>query len=183
MNYSDRFNNAVEFVFVHECVYDSKHNVIVENVPGDSGGPTKYGIDHASHPDVDIANLTADGAKKIYYDSYWCPVYADELGSPIGEFMFDTGVNNGIGYAVRVLQTVLGIGVDGRIGPVTLGEARRQDSQELFSKLVEARNQHYRAIVDRIPGDAKFLKGWLNRTEDLLAFGNKITAAATSGVA
>jgi lysozyme family protein len=155
MNYSDRFNNAVEFVFEHECVYDSKHNVIVENVPGDSGGPTKYGIDHASHPDVDIANLTADGAKKIYYNSYWCPVYAEELGAPVGEFMFDTSVNNGVGYAVRVLQTVLGVGVDGRMGPVTLGVAHSRDSHELFSKLVEARNQHYQAIVDRIPNDCQ----------------------------
>jgi lysozyme family protein len=134
MNYSERFNNAVEFVFEHECVYDSKHNVIVEDVPGDSGGLTKHGIDHASHPDVDIANLTADGAKQIYYNSYWCPVYAEELGAPVGEFMFDTGVNKGIGYAVRVLQTVLGVSVDGRIGPVTLGAARCSDSQELFSK-------------------------------------------------
>jgi lysozyme family protein len=137
----------------------------------------------ASHPDVDIANLTAEGAKEIYFNSYWCPVYAEELGGPVGEFMFDTGVNNGIGYAVRVLQTVLAVAVDGRIGPITLGAAHCRDSQELFSKLIEARNQHYRAIVDRIPNDAKFLKGWLNRTRDLLAFGDTITAPVGTSIA
>jgi hypothetical protein len=63
MSYSELFNEAVKLVFQHECAFDSQGNVKAENVPGDSGGPTKYGIDHASHPDVNIYNLTGDGAK------------------------------------------------------------------------------------------------------------------------
>src|SRR6478735_11274468 len=37
-----------------------------ENVPGDPGGPTKYGIDQRSHPDVNIRALTKEQAKAIY---------------------------------------------------------------------------------------------------------------------
>lgn len=66
---------------------------------------------------------------------------------------------------------------------MTLGAAHSRDSQELFLKLVEARNQHYPPIVNRIPNDAKFLKVWLNRTMDLLAFGNNITTRAGSSIA
>jgi hypothetical protein len=50
MSYSELFNEAVKLVFQHECAFDSQGNVKAENVPGDSGGPTKYGIDHASIP-------------------------------------------------------------------------------------------------------------------------------------
>ena len=57
---------------------------------------------------------------EIYYKCYWCPAHAEELNPPIGEFMFDTAVNNGLGYAVKVLQGALGVDRDGVIGPVNL---------------------------------------------------------------
>jgi lysozyme family protein len=174
MTYSKRFDAAVDFVFKHECVYNSRGNVIVEDVPGDSGGLTKYGIDAASHPNVDIANLTRDGAIEIYYKCYWCPAHAEELNPPIGEFMFDTAVNNGLVYAVQVLQRALGVDTDGVIGPVTLQAANRSNPQELFTRLINARDEHYHSIVNRHPTNAKFLKGWLNRTKDLLAFGDTV---------
>lgn len=183
MSYSQRFNSAIEFIFEHECVYDSRGRVIPENVAGDSGGLTKYGIDAASHPNVDIAHLTEDGAKDIYFKCYWCPVRAEQLNAPVGEFMFDTAVNNGFGYAVQVLQGVLGVKVDGVMGPITLEAANRSDANGLFTKLMYARSEHYHGIVSRHPAKAKFLKGWLNRTKDLLAFGNMVTSAREVAIA
>ena len=52
------FDEIIEVVLHHEGGY--------VNDPDDPGGETNFGIAKRSHPDVDIANLTKDGAKEIY---------------------------------------------------------------------------------------------------------------------
>ena len=52
------FNDIIEVVLHHEGGY--------VNDPDDPGGETNFGIAKRSHPDVDIKNLTKDGAKEIY---------------------------------------------------------------------------------------------------------------------
>ena len=51
------FNDIIEVVLHHEGGY--------VNDPVDPGGETNFGIAKRSHPDVDIANLTKEGAKEI----------------------------------------------------------------------------------------------------------------------
>ena len=51
------FNDIIEVVLHHEGGY--------VNDPKDPGGETNFGIAKRSHPDVDIKNLTEEGAKEI----------------------------------------------------------------------------------------------------------------------
>ena len=57
------FDEIIEVVLHHEGGY--------VNDPKDPGGETNFGVAKRSHPDVDIANLTKDGAKEIYKEYYW----------------------------------------------------------------------------------------------------------------
>jgi len=57
------FDEIIEVVLHHEGGY--------VNDPKDPGGETNFGIAKRSHPDVDIKNLTKDGAKEIYKEHYW----------------------------------------------------------------------------------------------------------------
>lgn len=57
-----RFDKFIKFVFTHENVLGKDGKVVPENVAGDNGGLTKYGIDQASHPGVDIAGLNKQKA-------------------------------------------------------------------------------------------------------------------------
>ena len=57
------FDDIIEVVLHHEGGY--------VNDPDDPGGETNFGVAKRSHPDVDIANLTKDGAKEIYKEHYW----------------------------------------------------------------------------------------------------------------
>ena len=50
------FDEIIEKVLEHEGGY--------VNDPDDLGGETKYGITKRFYPDVDIKNLTIDGAKE-----------------------------------------------------------------------------------------------------------------------
>ena len=52
------FDEIIEVVLHHEGGY--------VNDPKDPGGETNFGIAKRSHPDVDIKNLTKEGAKDIY---------------------------------------------------------------------------------------------------------------------
>ena len=57
------FDEIIEVTLHHEGGY--VHD------PKDLGGETNYGIAKRFYPDVDIKNLTEEGAKEIYKKDYW----------------------------------------------------------------------------------------------------------------
>jgi lysozyme family protein len=57
---------------------------------------TKYGISAMSYPDLDIANLTVEDAKRIYFEDYWKASDADMEEWPMNYLVFDAAVNHGV---------------------------------------------------------------------------------------
>jgi lysozyme family protein len=168
------------FVFPHECAY-SNGEVVTENVPGDDGGLTKYGIDQASHPGVDIEALTDDTAEMIYWQDF---VSSDSvmLPAPLAFYHFDEVVNAGPGRENHILQAALGVDQDGELGPRTLLAAWlawESSPNTLISALLDARDAWYRQLASN-PKDSGFEDGWLNRVADLRAwsFTNAVRAIA-----
>jgi len=179
----DNFPPSLSFVLRHECVYAPGHAddlafVICENVPGDTGGCTKFGIDAADHPGVDIRSLTLEQAAAIYRDGEWTACRCDDLPQGIDTAVFDCAVNNGVHTAGTLLQRSIAacgaaIVIDGKIGPGTLGAVEticKAAKWGLINHLLEFRRQHYADIVLLHPGDGEFLHGWLNRVNDLEQF-------------
>lgn len=165
---SPRFRRALAFVLKWETVYDRKGNPVAENDPDDPGGLTKFGIDQRSHPHLNICNMTEDIAASIYHRDYWLPVRAHELPAAVGEVVFDIAVNSGKARAISWLQEILGVKADGFIGPVTLAAAEKASPQVVAAKLLSRRASFYRSIARG--KKTKFLKGWLNRNNDLQRF-------------
>lgn len=146
--------------------------------PADKGGATKYGITHATLHRAkelgivgheNISKLTLEEAKRIYEALYWKPCRCDEMPSEVALVIFDTAVNQGIGFAVRTLQEVLGVEVDGIIGKVTMERLKQVDPKELANRLTQRRVKRYVDIVKNNPGQMVFLYGWLRRAVDTLA--------------
>jgi lysozyme family protein len=174
------FAPSLSFVLRHECVYAPGHDndlnfVITEDVPGDSGGTTKFGIDAASHPGVDIRGLTLDQATEIYRNGEWTRCRCDDLPKGLDTAIFDCAVNNGIIVAGILLQRSIvacgyGVVVDGEIGAQTVRLSNLIHGPDLMARLLQARRQRYTDIVLHHPTDAKFLKGWLARVDDLERF-------------
>ena len=177
---NNNFQNSLGFVLRHECVYAPGHDddpafVVCENVPGDSGGCTKYGIDEASHPGIDIRNLTLAEASSIYRDGEWTHCHCDGLPKGLDTAIFDCAVNNGLVVAGILLQRAIiacgyGVVVDGDIGLQTLRVANLINGPDLMARLLQLRRRRYTDIVLHHPADAKFLKGWLARMDDLERF-------------
>jgi len=93
------FRVAVDITLEHEGGY------ILD--PDDPGGETRFGISKRSYPDIDIADLTREDARKIYFLDFWCAPKFDRLALIAPDLairLFDLGVNCGPQTAVKFLQ-------------------------------------------------------------------------------
>jgi Putative secretion activating protein len=80
---------------------------------------TKFGISAAAYPRLDIANLTLEKAKEIYLLDYWNGCGCDLVPDAVNFVLFDMAVNSGVDAAVKSLQEVLRVQVDGIFGDQT----------------------------------------------------------------
>ena len=174
--------------------------------PVDRGGATKYGIslrflkaegaideDLDGYADfdldmdgdidgADIRKLSVGDAKSLYKRSFWQVLDCESFPRPIGEMLFDQGVNGGNHAAKKLLQQAINavlragayrtmpLKVDGQIGEKTrsaFDSMWQRHPGQLAIEYREAVKDRYVAIVRRNPSQAKFLKGWLNRAERL----------------
>lgn len=152
---------------------------IETNDPADSGGRTKYGISEKAHPEAWAdGTVTYDEARTIYEKVY---VLAEKFNliedQTLQHQVVDHGVPSGPNTAARMLQQLLGIEVDGEIGPKTIEAIKNYPGGKLFGVDVpgivmlnlafrDARVLHYATIAKRRPKDLKFLLGWLKRTQE-----------------
>ena len=150
------FEEIIDIVLYHEGGY--------VNDPDDPGGETNFGVAKRSHPDVDIANLTKDGAKEIYKEHYWNKNKVESLSEELRHIYFDMCVNQGRGRAVKILQHAAnakgaGLKVDGGMGPMTIAA---MDGVEL-DRVRAYRIKYYADLVTRKPDLEKFYFGWFRR--------------------
>ena len=144
------------------------------NDPDDNGGPTKFGITLKTLREFrGKSSLTAADVKALRYENA-AEIYAAKFIHPyeflnnvtIFNFCVNGGVNHGTGGMNKIIQTALGLTVDGALGPVStakLSAAESQDPVQLLADLVAARCEFYTNIVDNKPSQIKYLKGWTNR--------------------
>lgn len=155
-------------IYMEHGVKDGSKPVRAENVAGDKGGLTKYGISKAAFPDVDIANLTYDEAVHIYATRMWPDSKASLVPRPLSAMLFDLRVTSGPKNAIRVLQRAVGAGDDGIWGAKTKLAAEKACStipKMLWAtqQFTERRIAFYQAIVAANSSQGKFLNGWINR--------------------
>lgn len=149
------FEQAFEIVIGHEGGY-------VDN-PADPGGETKFGISKRSYPGVEIASLTIDEAKAIYRRDYWDKAGCDVCAPGLALIVFDAAVNNGVGRAVRWLQTAVGASADGVLGPRTRAAVQAADPLAALTE-VHAQRMQFMTSLDTW---ATFGRGWSRRLAQL----------------
>lgn len=157
--------------FITTVIHDYE-GAYFEEVPGDNGGPTKFGITiydigireglntakNWSKLRTMVKNLTIDEALDIYKTKYWNSLKADELPSGIDCVMVDLGITSGPRRAVEIAQKLLDLEVDGKLGPKTLAALKTQDAKSFIIAFSERRRKYYKGL-----NQPKFDKGWQNR--------------------
>lgn len=152
MSSDNNFTKAMTFVAKWE-------GIDLTNDPKDRGGKTKYGISDAGDGkrdglvdidadgkgDVRVEDLTLEQALQRYHKVYWLGSGADKLLLPLGVCVFDSAVNCGPGRAKQWLKASGG------------------DTK----KYIELRRIFYYDISEKNVSQQRFIKGWLNRLNDL----------------
>jgi lysozyme family protein len=142
------------------------------NAAGDKGGRTVEGISEASNPDLFAGGHTPTDAqvRQRYEDRYIKGPHFDQIADEqLKSLLVDWGVTSGPAIAIQALQRLVGVPVDGALGPATLKAVGQQDPVKLVVKLVAERVKMIGRIVSKNPSQAKFAAGWLNRAVEWLS--------------
>jgi hypothetical protein len=120
------------------------------NDPRDPGGETKWGISKRAHKDIDIPNLTLEGATAIYKAEYWDKIFLDSYSyAPFRWKLFDIAVNQGVATATAFI-----------------GLLKEKNSAEAVIQLVELQVKRYANKVKQNPTLLVYINGWMNRGFD-----------------
>lgn len=150
-----------------------KHEGGLVNHPKDPGGATNKGVTLATFRAyvkpkgtvADLKKITDEQVSAVYYRHYWARVMAHELPSGVDLAVFDFAVNSGPDRAAKTLQRVLGVVVDGKIGPATIAAAKKADARAVIKGVCSARLAFLKALKTW----PTFGKGWARRVEDVQA--------------
>lgn len=157
----------------------------------DSGGETYCGISRVNFPKwegwkiidkfkplkreqiITTVKELEDLVEQFYADQFYNKCKIDDISNIyISAHLLDHSVNAGVSNGVKCLQkAILNLGhsldVDGKIGPTTIRLANLCNSKNLLQEFISKRKEYYQEIVDRKPSQNKFLKGWLNRVDEV----------------
>ena len=146
-------------------------------VKGDKGGATnkgvtlatwrRYGYDKDGNNVInerDVMLITEyDAIYEILKPVYWDKWQADKIEcQSIANLVVDWYWNSGF-YGIKLPQKILGVKMDGQVGPKTIAAINSYPNQrELFQKLWQERKDYFERL-GKNPTQKKFLAGWLNR--------------------
>ena len=165
--------------------------------PDDGGGLTKYGVSlkflgglsgTQSNRDVlermgirlpitrqVIYDLTRDQAASLFRWQFWGKLRLDLLPLRPAVILYDAAVNSGPAQSVKLAQRGYNrcvtygqpLVVDGIMGPATRAAMQLADTGKILSAMLDAREKFFQEIVDNKPSQQVFLRGWINRVDDL----------------
>lgn len=142
----------------------------------DKGGATNKGITistfrhfYGSKMTIDdLKNITDEQWEKIFLVGFWRPFRADDIKcQSIANICVDWAWASGAVTAIKQVQKVLGVPVDGIVGNITIDAINKSDAEELFNRLKKARIDFVNTIVRNNPSQARFSRGWVNRINDI----------------
>lgn len=153
------------------------------NDKDDAGGETVYGITRKNFPNLkvwasldELNGIVAKRGYKIpqdemeeimnvYYKNFYNKANIEAFeDSALGMQIFDFGINAGISTAVKTLQRLMHITVDGICGRQTVTTANVRHKLSVREDYRKARITYYNGISTK-GNNKKYLKGWIKRAE------------------
>jgi len=157
------FEKCLEIILHHEGGY--------VNHPKDPGGETNLGVTKRVYEEwggtKDMKDLTVEDVAPIYKKNYWDRVKGDDLPSGLDLCIFDFAVNAGPGRAAKMIQKMIGVTVDGGIGPNTLRALGLYEEEMggVAEVIIEYQKQR-QAYYESLSTFDTFGRGWTRRVDE-----------------
>ena len=141
------------------------------NDKNDLGGCTNKGVTLATFQSyfgkgktaTDLKNITDEQWNTIFKKGFWDKWKADDITDQnVANILVDWYWCSG-NYGIKIPQRVLGVTVDGVIGPKSIAAVNAKDGKALFKQLKQERLDFIDRICQTRPQNKKYKKGWLNR--------------------
>lgn len=149
------------------------------NDPLDKGGATNMDVTIATYRQYrkqkgyitttvdDLKRMTSLEWQEIFKRLYWDRWRADQIGSQsVANILVDWVWASGV-WGVKIPQRILGVSIDGVVGPSTLAALNSKDARTAFDTIMAARVQYIDDICRKTPTNERFRRGWLNRLNDI----------------
>lgn len=127
---------------------------------------TKWGLAAMTYPHLDIANITLEQAKEIYFNDWWLKLKIDCWPNVMKYQMFDAAFNHGTGRANQFLQFAARVKDDGVIGPKTITAVNMTDPNDLVLRFLAKRLRYFTEVKTW----AEFSRGWSLRVAQCLEY-------------
>lgn len=152
------------------------------NDPVDKGGATNMGVtigtwrsvgyDKDGDGDIDVDDLRRltkeDVIERVLRPHYWNRWRADEINNQsVANILVDWVWASGA-HGIRRPQRILGVTVDGIVGPKTIAAVNSMDQMELHFRIKNDRIRFINEICKANPSQERFRRGWLNRIDELV---------------
>ena len=172
------FDEALKFVLKQEGGYS--------NHPADKGGATNNGIIQSVYNRYrrdknlsvrPVKNIEDKEVKEIYETQYWDKIRAQYIKAPLGLVLFDTAVNFGVGGCIRRLQKALNVPVTGSWTQNISDVIHTCDAGKVALSICKMRMEWRNYISQHDTSQKVFLRGWLNRDNELASEVKKMIGA------
>ncbi len=151
------------FAFIAIWEWGNRKDGGYTNDKDDPGGETKWGISKRAYPDIDIKSLTQEEALRLYEKDYWLKAGCDKMEKAMSIVVFDSAVNCGVGRTRSWLDE--------------FAKAKEKAPNLKGERwMIQRRTQYYLELVKKRPALNKYIKGWLNRVNDLSKYVDIVTA-------
>ena len=157
------YQKCLETILHHEGGY--------VNHPKDPGGETNLGVTKRVYEEwggtKDMKDLTVEDVAPIYKKNYWDRVKGDHLPAGLDLCIFDFAVNAGPGRAAKMIQEMIGVTVDGGIGPMTL-QALGLYEEEVggVAEVILEYQKQRQAYYESLKNFDTFGRGWTRRVDE-----------------
>ncbi len=144
------------------------------NDPYDPGGATMHGViqkeydayrDRKDLPRRTVRQIERAEELEIYRPNYWIPARCDEMPVGVDMLVWDYSVNSGCGQAIKSLQRVLGLSIDGHLGSLTMDAVAQAAPLQLIRAYMDERRRFLRSLKTYW----RFGKGWEARCDGVEA--------------